>query len=99
MSRTDKTKPSWVRHREHGGLPLHDHRQGPCDLPPVPPRADTGTCCRWATVTGMASPWTCCARTQERSAYKEWQGWVRAANRKSRYAGRRAARRRQQDVD
>ncbi|MEU5265895.1 hypothetical protein [Amycolatopsis sp. NPDC021455] len=40
----------------------------------------------------MASPWTCCARTQECSAYKEWQGWVKAANRKVRYAGRRAAR-------
>ncbi len=99
MSRTDKTKPSWVRHREHGGLPLHDHRHGPCDLPPHPPRRDTGTRCRWATVTGMASPWTCCARTQERSAYKEWQGWVRADNRKVRYAGRRAARHWQMDMD
>ena len=99
MSRTDKTKPAWVRHREHGGLPLHDHRHGSCDLPPLPPRQDTGTRCRWARVTGIASPWPCCARTQERSAHKEWQGWVKAANRRIRYAGRRAARRWYPDVD
>ncbi|HEX7301494.1 hypothetical protein [Lentzea sp.] len=99
MSRTDKTKPAWVRHREHGGLPLHDHRHGSCDLPPLPTRENTGTRCRWAGVTGMASPWTCCARTQERSAYKEWQEWVKAANRKLRREGRDIARGWHPDTD
>ncbi|MET0133900.1 MAG: hypothetical protein ABW215_09950 [Kibdelosporangium sp.] len=46
----------------------------------------------------MASPWPCCARTQERSAYKEWQRWVKTANRKTRYAGRRAARHWEKDL-
>ena len=99
MSRTDKTKPPWVRQREHGGLAFHDHTQGPCDLPPEPPRVDTGTRCRWGTVIGIASTWRCCVRTQERSAYKEMQDIVKIANRRLRYAGRRAARRWETDAD
>jgi hypothetical protein len=35
MSRTDKTKPFWVK-LAHGDLAMveqHDHTEGPCDLP------------------------------------------------------------------
>jgi hypothetical protein len=36
MSRTDKTRPRWVRIAETPGvtsIPVHDHRFGPCTLP------------------------------------------------------------------
>jgi hypothetical protein len=36
MSKTDKTRPRWVRMAETLGLtgiPVHDHRFGPCTLP------------------------------------------------------------------
>jgi hypothetical protein len=33
MSRTDKTKPWWVRVNEHNPRADHDHRNGICDLP------------------------------------------------------------------
>jgi hypothetical protein len=36
MSRTDKTRPWWVRMAETPGVtcvPVHDHRFGPCTLP------------------------------------------------------------------
>ncbi|KAA1248224.1 hypothetical protein F0Q45_21760 [Mycobacterium simiae] len=35
MSRTDKTKPMWVKlaHRDVAVVEKHDHRAGPCDLP------------------------------------------------------------------
>lgn len=33
MSRTDKTKPWWVRASEHHPRPEHDHSNGICDLP------------------------------------------------------------------
>lgn len=93
MSRTDKTKPPWVRHAEHAPLPVHDHRHGPCDLPPRPAREDTDTRCRWARtlMTLVARP--CCAGCKVRSHIKERQESARAANRAERYAGRLAARR------
>lgn len=36
MSRTDKTKPWWVRVSEHHARQNHDHSKGPCDLPASP---------------------------------------------------------------
>ncbi|RCV54427.1 hypothetical protein [Marinitenerispora sediminis] len=92
MSRTDKTKPLWVRLAEHGHRPVHDHRFGPCDLPPHPTREDSGTRCRW--YPGMVVfGHTCCSGCRVRSHIREWQAMVRAANRRERYAGRREARR------
>jgi uncharacterized Fe-S radical SAM superfamily protein PflX len=32
MSRTDKTRPFWVKEQEYA-TPRHDHRNGYCDLP------------------------------------------------------------------
>ncbi|MFD4114306.1 hypothetical protein ACFWSJ_12705 [Streptomyces niveus] len=95
MSRTDKTKPPWVRHAEHHPLPVHDHRHGPCDLPTGPVRDETDTRCRWALTLGALIARPCCAGCKVRSHIKERQEWARAGNRKERYAGRREARRSQ----
>ncbi|MEI5133405.1 hypothetical protein RB199_15995 [Streptomyces libani] len=93
MSRTDKTKPLWVRHAEHNPRPVHDHRYGACDLPPHPTQEDADTRCRWEDPGMQLLGRTCCAGCNDRSCVKEWQEMVRAGNRKERYAGRREARR------
>ncbi|SHI40160.1 hypothetical protein SAMN05421803_101119 [Nocardiopsis flavescens] len=92
MSRTDSTKPLWVRHVEHGPGVVHDHRFGPCDLPErfFPERG--GTRCGWED-PGVMLGRSCCAGCNRRSCTAEWQGMVRAANRRERYAGRRLVRR------
>lgn len=90
MSRTDKTKPLWVRCAEHEPRPVHDHRYGPCDLPPKPTRKSTGTRCRWPFA------WfdrTCCSGPNGRAAKREMGEMNRAENRRDRYAARLAARR------
>lgn len=65
MSRTDKTKPFWVK-LMHGDLSveeLHDHSEGPCDLPaPNVPESywygpSTSKCRRTFVYTGTH---TCC---------------------------------------
>ncbi|GAA2591031.1 hypothetical protein ACWCO0_02780 [Streptomyces tubercidicus] len=93
MSRTDKTKPLWVRHAEHNPRPLHDHRYGACDLPPHPTQEDTDTRCRWESPHTLLFGHTCCAGCNVRACNKERQQMVKADNRKERYAGRREARR------
>ncbi|MEV5598462.1 hypothetical protein [Streptomyces sp. NPDC052496] len=93
MSRTDKTKPLWVRHAEHGPRPVHDHRYGPCDLPPHPTREPAATRCRWEDPGMLLFGRTCCAGCPKRRCVKEWQGLVKAGNRRDRYAARQAARR------
>ncbi|MFC7330192.1 hypothetical protein [Marinactinospora rubrisoli] len=92
MSRTDKTKPLWVRYMEHGPRPVHDHRFGPCDLPPSPAREDSGTRCRWEPAMLLAAP-TCCAECGVRCCSRERQVYAKIHNRRDRYAARRAARR------
>jgi hypothetical protein len=94
MSRTDKTKPLWVRYTEHNPRPVHDHRYGACDLPPIPTREDPGTRCRWEDpAMQLLSGRNCCSGCKVRSHIKERQQGVRNSNRKERYAGRREARR------
>ncbi|MEO3749448.1 hypothetical protein [Streptomyces sp. B6B3] len=93
MSRTDRTKPLWVRHAEHRPRPVHDHRHGACDLPPRPTRELADTRCRWEHPAAQLYFGTCCAGCKVRSHIREWQQMVRASNRKARYAGRREARR------
>ncbi len=55
MSRTDKTKPMWVRIAEHHPVEDHDHRAGICDLPSTPyEEADlpwSAHHCRWTYST------------------------------------------------
>ncbi|WP_067966081.1 hypothetical protein [Nocardiopsis trehalosi] len=93
MSRTDNTKPLWVRHAEHDPRPIHDHRYGDCDLPPRPERDAPDTRCRWEPPGAHIFFGTCCAGCQIRSHRAEWQEIVRAANRRDRYAARRETRR------
>ncbi|MDQ0938703.1 hypothetical protein [Streptomyces sp. V1I1] len=90
MSRTDRTKPLWVRLAEHNPRPVHDHRYGACDLPPNPTWEDADTRCQWEH-SGFGH--TCCSGPSGRAAKKEWGEMNRARNRKERYAGRREARR------
>ncbi|WP_030680124.1 hypothetical protein [Streptomyces rimosus] len=93
MSRTDKTKPLWVRHAEHAPRPVHDHRHGPCDLPPHPTRKAADTRCRWEDPGMILLGCTCCAGCQRRGCTKEWQRFVRSSNRRARYTARRETRR------
>lgn len=95
MSRTDRTKPLWVRHAEHDPRPLHDHREpgGGCDLPPWPTRTAPDTRCRWEHPDTLLFAHSCCSGCQRRPCVAEWKRFVKAANRRERYAGRRVARR------
>ena len=96
MSRTDRTKPLWVRCAEHDPRPAHDHRDGGCDLPPSPTREDTGTRCRWDySWFGQ----TCCSGPNGRAAKRETGEMNRADNRRDRYAGRLETRRSATDED
>lgn len=93
MSRTDRTKPLWVRHAEHDPRPVHDHRHGDCDLPPKPAREDADTRCRWEHPETLLFRHTCCSGCSRRGCVKEWQQMVKSSNRRERYDGRREARR------
>ncbi|MEO6087770.1 MAG: hypothetical protein ABIQ18_32125 [Umezawaea sp.] len=93
MSRTDKTKPLWVRSAEHDPRPLHDHRHGDCDLPPKPTKESPDTSCRWEYPVMWLFYGTCCAGCSKRTCVKERQGMTKAENRRQRYEGRREARR------
>lgn len=80
----------WVRCAEHDPWPVHDHRHGPCDLPPSPAREDATTRCRWGDF------WfgnTCCSGPNGRAAKRERGAMNRADNRRERYAARRELRR------
>ncbi len=90
MSRTDRTKPLWVRCAEHSLRAAHDHRHGSCDLPPNPTREDTDTRCQWEySWIGR----TCCSGPNGRAAKMESGRMNKADNRKERHAARREARR------
>lgn len=57
MSRTNKTTPLWARLKSdpaHLAKEHHDHRLGPCDLPPRPDHDNTdapATRCYWEPST------------------------------------------------
>lgn len=93
MSRTDKTKPMWVRHYEHAPEPLHDHSAGPCDLPPHPTLEPSGTRCRWEDPEAHFFKNVCCSGCHDRVCTAEWQMMKRERKRKERYAGRDQVRR------
>jgi hypothetical protein len=90
MSGTDKTKPLWVRCAEHRPTPVHDHRYGPCDLPPTPTREDPDTRCHWEHSTFGT---TCCSGPNGRAAKRESGYMNKARNRGDRHAARRETRR------
>ncbi|WP_436535847.1 hypothetical protein [Actinoplanes sp. HUAS TT8] len=89
MSKTDKTRPLWVRMAETPGvtaIAVHDHRFGPCTLPD---RIGAGTArggCYWrgAGYHVLACDGGACSR--------ERQLWRRQANRQDRYRARRELR-------
>ncbi|WP_433255738.1 hypothetical protein ACQPYK_15380 [Streptosporangium sp. CA-135522] len=91
MSRTDKTKPLRVRRAEHDPWPVHDHRDGVCDLPDSP-MDDKRAGCRWSDDC-LLLVHSCCSHCGNRSCGKEWQWYRRVENRKDRYASRREVRR------
>lgn len=93
MSRTDRTKPLWVRQIEHGPRALHDHRHGACDLPPAPSRTDQPTRCRWEHPGALLFSAGCCSGCAVRGCVRERQRMTKTANRKTRYEGRRLTRR------
>ncbi|WP_435111841.1 hypothetical protein [Nocardiopsis synnemataformans] len=88
MSRTDKTKPLWVRQREHGAVALHDHGHGPCDLPPEPTRARPDTRCQWSHPDSVVMSHGCCSGCHRRGCTAEWQRYVKADNRRRRHGDR-----------
>ncbi|MEU0241692.1 hypothetical protein ABZ234_28730 [Nocardiopsis sp. NPDC006198] len=88
MSRTDKTKPLWVRQREHGPVAVHDHTRGDCDLPAAPTREEPGTRCRWEHPDVMLFRHGCCAGCHKRACTAEWQAYTRAGNRRRRHRDR-----------
>jgi hypothetical protein len=93
MSRTDKTKPLWVRSAEHDPRPIHDHRSGDCDLPPEQTKELPDTRCHWEVPYLLLFGGTCCAGCSKRVCVKERQGMLKERNRRQRYEGRREARR------
>jgi hypothetical protein len=94
MSKTDKTRPRWVRMAETPGLtsvPVHDHRFGPCTLPDaISAGAVTASTprgrCYWAG--GGYHVLKC----DGGSCSRERQVWRRKANRLDRYRVRRELR-------
>ncbi|MEU3310817.1 hypothetical protein [Nocardiopsis sp. NPDC006832] len=88
MSRTDKTKPLWVRRREHAPTAMHDHRWGDCDLPPAPTREEPTTRCRWEHPDSMLFRRGCCAGCHKRGCTAEWQAFNKDGNRKRRHRDR-----------
>lgn len=94
MSRTDKTRPRWVRMAGTPGVtavPVHDHRFGPCTLPD---EINVGT-----TAAG-APPGRCHWRgggyhvlgCDGGGCSRERQAHRRQANRRNRYRARRELR-------
>ncbi len=91
MSKTDKTKPFWVklRHRDLFAVEEHDHRDGICNLPDEPDVAHYGPGhqfdCRWEfRYTGTH---TCCCRLCHRC-----DDYMTRLEKKRRMEGRRACR-------
>jgi hypothetical protein len=89
MSKTDKTRPRWVRMADVPGVtsvPVHDHRFGPCTLPDRisadAPRAG----CYWRGGGGHALKCDGGRCTRERRV------WRRQANRRDRHRTVRALR-------
>ncbi|WNV87100.1 hypothetical protein [Umezawaea sp. Da 62-37] len=95
MSKTDKTRPWWVRMADEPMVacgPAHDHRFGPCTLPEeiTAGSASLGvrrTGCHW---TGTRSHWF---RRCESRGYREWSSLRRQDRRRSRRSRHEARRR------
>ncbi|MCP2096180.1 MULTISPECIES: hypothetical protein [Actinosynnema] len=93
MSKTDKTRPWWVRLGDapmSSCVPVHDHRFGGCTLP-AEITADTicapgVTGCHW--VVSASHGWRRCRR----NGCREWSLVCREDRRRDRHDARRALR-------
>jgi hypothetical protein len=88
MSRTDNTRPRWVRLADTPMLtcePVHDHRFGPCTLPDRPTPAREHGRCHWG-----ATAYFHAFRTDDGGP--EWNAIRRADRRRSRHQTRQALR-------
>ncbi|GAA1654621.1 hypothetical protein [Actinoplanes couchii] len=89
MSRTDQTRPLWVRMAEKPGvtcIPVHDHRFGPCTLPErITADMPSGNC-YW----GRAGYHV--VKCDGGSCSRERQVWRQEANRRDRHQVRRMLR-------
>lgn len=92
MSRTDKTRPWWVRMADAPlttCVPVHDHRFGPCTLPEeiTPESADwRRDGCFWGT------PGYHVLVRKTRGGHREWYYICRRERRRSRHQARRELR-------
>ncbi|MET7466621.1 hypothetical protein [Nonomuraea sp. NPDC005501] len=93
MSKTDKTRPWWVRMADAPMvtcLPVHDHRFGPCTLPGEI-TADSASLshrtsgCRWGPAPYVFGCGT-------RGGSREWYYFRREERRRSRHQARRELR-------
>lgn len=95
MSRTDKTKPFWVKlaHGDLCAIEQHDHTDGRCDLPPITDATafvyGTTQCRRDFQYTGTN---TCCCPLCRGT-------WLHQERRKQRHAARRECRNWQHDYE
>ncbi|GAA3343295.1 hypothetical protein GCM10020358_41710 [Amorphoplanes nipponensis] len=85
MSRTDSTRPRWVRLADTPMttcVPVHDHRSGLCTLPDriTPPEPRPGGC-HWGPTATFN-----CLRTD--NGAREWYHLRRADRRRSRHRAR-----------
>lgn len=85
MSRTDNTRPRWVRIADTPMLtcrPVHDHRFGPCTLPEKPTATRDHGPCHWG-ITAYFN------RFRTDNGGPEWTTIRRAETRRSRHQSRR----------
>lgn len=94
MSKTDKTRPWWVRLADQPMItskPRHDHRHGPCTLPDELTR-DTVALDRHRTGCHWSSSPLYIIGNLTRGGFLEWSAYCRETRRRSRRQARRELR-------
>ena len=95
MSRTDKTRPWWVRLADEPGvtcMPVHDHRFGPCTLPDEITPSTSGINryidrgCYWGATDHFIFD------VGSDTGGREWSEMCRESRRRSRHRARQALR-------
>ncbi|MEO3788611.1 hypothetical protein ABGB14_00260 [Nonomuraea sp. B10E15] len=92
MSKTDKTRPWWVRMADAPpmtGVPVHDHRFGPCTLPDEI-TADSANWRRGGCYWGAPGYHVLVRETK--GGNREWYYFRREERRRSRHQARRELR-------
>ena len=94
MSRTDKTRPRWVRMADSPMVtcvPVHDHRAGVCTLPEEVTADSTAPGHRAAGCRWGGNP-RCPIWDDTRGGNREWYRFRREERRRSRHRARRELR-------